>query len=395
MIVSPTPLAIKRAFLKHLRGLGLDPEARLRLVLTKHAVRTLHAAHRVERDAAEAAFVRAHAPRLLHHFADGTEVDPARIEPELVPVVSGTDEAALFRVATRFWSVPVSRGFGRRLRYLVRDRYNGKLIGLLALGSPVFNLAARDTHIGWNVRARERRLTRVMDAYVLGAVEPYASLLGGKLVGSLVGSAEVADHFAAKYADAVGRISGRSDSPDLVLVTTTSSLGRSSVYNRLRLRDPDGTDLVRFEPVGYTAGHGHFHVPEPLFEAMRLLLASRGRAFATSAEFGSGPNRRLRILREGLEAAGVDVALARHGVQRQVFCVPTVPDWRSVLLGQADRSGHGRPSVADLGRTAVERWVIPRAARRPSFRAWTRQDLAERLDIRCQLAVGYPARRAA
>ena len=263
MTVSSTPLAIKRAFLKHLRSLGLDPDARLRLVLTKHAVRALHAAHRAERDQAEATFVQEHAARLFHHFADGAEVDPARVEPELVPVASGTDEAALFRVATRFWSVPVSRGFGRRLRYLVRDRHNDKLIGLLALGSPVFNLAARDAHIRWDVRAREQRLTRVMDAYVLGAVEPYASLLGGKLVGSLVGSAEVARQFADKYAGVAGRISGQADSPDLVLVTTTSSLGRSSVYNRLRLRSSDGGDLVRYHPVGYTAGHGHFHVPEP------------------------------------------------------------------------------------------------------------------------------------
>lgn len=391
MNVSPTPLAIKRAYLKHLRGLGLDPKARLRPVLTKHTIRALHAAHRVERDQAEAAFVREHAHRVLHHFADGVEVEPNRVEPELVPVAAGTEEASLFRVAARFWSVPVSRGFGRRLRYLVRDNHNGKLIGLLALGSPVFNLAARDAHIGWDIRVRERRLTRVMDAYVLGAVEPYASLLGSKLVGSLVGAAEVADDFAAKYADVVGRISGRADSPDLVLVTTTSALGRSSVYNRLRLRDLQGGDLVRYESVGYTAGHGHFHVPEPLFEAMRLLLAARGRAFATSAEYGSGPNRRLRILREGLEAAGVDAALARHGVQREVFCVPTVPDWRTVLLGEADRSTHIRPNVAVLGRAAVARWVAPRAERRPNFRTWTRQDLAERLDVRYRIA----ARQAA
>ena len=392
MTVSPTPLAVKRAFLKHLRRLGLDPDARLRLVLTKNAVRGLHAAHRRERDADEVAFVQEHAPRLLHHFAEGHDVDPARVAPELVPVASGTDEAALFRLATRLWSVPVSRGFGRRLRYLVRDRHNGKLVGLLALGSPVFNLAARDAHVGWTVRDREARLTRVMDAYVLGAVEPYASLLGGKLVGSLVGSAEVAADFAAKYADVQGRISGRRERPDLVLVTTTSSLGRSSVYNRLRLRAPDGSDLVRFEPVGYTAGHGHFHVPEPLFEAMRLLLVARGRAFASSAEYGSGPNRRLRILREGLEAAGVDAALARHGVQREVFCVPTVPDWRAVLLGDHARSVHGRPSAETLGRAAVERWVVPRAVRRPSYRLWTRAELADRLDLRLQMATGGQAR---
>ena len=374
MTVDPTPRAIRRAFLDHLRAIGLAPHPHLRPVLTKDTVRALHAAHRADRDRAEAAFVSRHLDRLAHHFADGRQIDPARVSPELVPVASGTDEAALFRVAARLWSVPVSRGFGRRLRYLVRDRRNGTLVGLLALGSPVFNLAARDAFVGWTVRDREARLTRVMDAYVLGAVEPYASLLGGKLVGALVASAEVAADFATKYAGAVGRISGRADRPDLTLVTTTSALGRSSVYNRLRLRDSGGSDLVRFRSVGFTAGHGHFHVPEPLFDAMRELLVRRGRAFAASAEYGSGPNRRLRILREGLEAAGVDAALARHGVRREVFCVPTVPDWRAVLLGDAPRSGAARPSAEALGRAAVERWVAPRAARRPGFRTWTRDD---------------------
>ena len=373
MPIAPTPDAIRRAFLAHLHTIGLSPHSHLRPVLTKDTVRALHAVQRADRDHAEAAFVRRHADRLLHHFAEGAEIDPARVVPELVPVVSGTDEAALFRIATRLWSVPVSRGFGRRLRYLVRDRQNGKLIGLLALGSPVFNLAARDAFVGWTAQDRELRLTRVMDAYVLGAVEPYASLLGGKLVGSLVGSAEIADAFAAKYNGAVGRISGRAESPDLVLVTTTSALGRSSVYNRLRLRSSGSRDLVRFHSVGFTAGHGHFHVPEPLVEAMRQLLVKRGRAFAASAEYGSGPNRRLRILREGLAAAGVDAALARHGVQREVFCVPTVPDWRDVLLGSTLRSQHVRPTSASLGHAAVARWVIPRAARRPGFRAWTRE----------------------
>lgn len=395
MPIDPTPDAIRRAFLAHLHTIGLAPRPHLRPVMTKDTVRALHALQRAERDGAEAAFVRQHAGRLLHHFAKGDEVDPSRVTPELVPVVSGTDEAALFRVATRLWSVPVSRGFGRRLRYLVRDGQNGKLIGLLALGSPVFNLAARDAFVGWSARDRAHRLTHVMDAYVLGAVEPYASLLGGKLVGALVGSAEIAGAFAARYDGVVGRISGRAERPDLVLVTTSSALGRSSVYNRLRLRSADGCDLVRFRSVGYTAGHGHFHVPEPLMEAMRLLLVQRGRAFAASAEYGSGPNRRLRILREGLAAAGVDAALARHGVQREVFCVPTVPEWRAVLLGCSAPARHLRPSAAALGQAAVARWVVPRAARRPGFRAWTRDDTLALLTARLDPSRVAPVRRVA
>jgi hypothetical protein len=55
--------------------------------------------------------------------------------------------------------VPVSNGFGRRLRYLVWDEHNDKLIGLIAIGDPVFNLSVSrqldqveslDARRGWN-----------------------------------------------------------------------------------------------------------------------------------------------------------------------------------------------------------------------------------------------------
>jgi Domain of unknown function (DUF4338) len=43
---------------------------------------------------------------------------------------------------------------GGRLRYLLWDEHNEKLIGLIAIGDPVFNLSVRDNLIGWNVRDR-------------------------------------------------------------------------------------------------------------------------------------------------------------------------------------------------------------------------------------------------
>src|SRR5262249_41111946 len=69
---------------------------------------------------------------------------------------------------------------GRRLRYLVWDANNDKLIGIMALGDPVFNLKVRDELIGWDIKDRGKRLVNVLDAYVLGAVPPYNMLLGGQ-----------------------------------------------------------------------------------------------------------------------------------------------------------------------------------------------------------------------
>jgi hypothetical protein len=58
-------------------------------------------------------------------------------------------------------------------------------------------------------------------------------LLVGKAVACLIRSREVFDDFARKYGNTVGVISKAAKHASLLAVTTTSSMGRSAVYNRL------------------------------------------------------------------------------------------------------------------------------------------------------------------
>ncbi len=360
---------------RHLASLGLTAlahDGHLPL-LDKDTIRANHAAQRQAMAAHELRVLAPRLPRLLSHFADGREVDPARIDPVLEVVHPEAETGVLFRLATLLWSVPVSRGFGRRLRFLVRDQHNGKLIGLFALGDPVFNLRDRDRWIGWSVREREQRLVHVMDAYVVGAVPPYAQLLGGKLVASLLGAAEVCAHFEAKYAGRVGHISEQLKPATLVLITVTSALGRSSLYNRLRLEG-----LVELVPIGRTQGWGHFQISGELFEQMRQLLALHDHPYAAGHRFGLGPNWRMRVIREALHLAGLDQNLLRHGIPREVFAMPLYANWRAYLVGQADTCDGTRPTASEIALAARERWIVPRSTRRGDYRHWSRED-TERL----------------
>jgi hypothetical protein len=98
-------------------------------------------------------------------------------------------DGLLWRWLSLHWSIPVSSGYGRRLRFLVIDNgHHGKVIGLIGLADPVFALGARESWVGWDAPTRSQRLANVMDAYVLGAVPPYSGLLGGKLVALLATS---------------------------------------------------------------------------------------------------------------------------------------------------------------------------------------------------------------
>jgi hypothetical protein len=124
--------ALRSDILSHLEALALPAlNGNSNGTLSKEAIRASHAFQRREILQHEKAAFGNYWPDLLQQFADGVEVIPEAIEPELVPVVSGEETGYLFRFAALLWSVPVSRGYGRRMRYLVRDRNNGKLIGIL------------------------------------------------------------------------------------------------------------------------------------------------------------------------------------------------------------------------------------------------------------------------
>lgn len=157
---------IKRLLRKHLAALGFQKTRDGALVLPDSGKETIRSMHRAQRDnklVESEAFVAAKLPPLLHRFACGTDIDPGRIKPVLQRISSGTWEADLFRLASLTWAVPVSAGFGRRIRYLVWDESNGKLIGIIAIGDPVYNLAVRDDLIGWSAADRAERLVHMMD----------------------------------------------------------------------------------------------------------------------------------------------------------------------------------------------------------------------------------------
>jgi hypothetical protein len=300
---------------------------------------------------------------LSKYLASGSEVHPDRINP--YPVLVGDDEelGALFRLASLWWSVPVSHGFGRRFRILVFDGSNGKLLGLLGLTDPVFNLKTRDDWIGWDVRTRERMLAHVMDAFVLGAVPPYNQLLGAKFVALLAASNYVRKLVRDRYGKARSIILHRSFDGRLAMVTATSALGRSSIYNRLRR---DGMDI--FLPVGFTEGYGHFHLANGTFQKLRQFLRACQDPEVERYRFGSGPNYRIRVARKALQHLGLPPDLLRHGVKRAVYLAPLAANTAAFLRGDAVRlQWYDRP-LSDIVGYWRERWLLPRASRDPSYR---------------------------
>lgn len=373
--ISAREATLKRRLRRHLTSLGFkkDHEGSLAPPGTaKEVIRTIHNVQRDDRLAANREFITEKLPKLIKHFASGTEIDPARISPVLQRISASTWEGDLFRLASLTWSVPVSNGFGRRLRYLVWDEHNGKLMGIIAIGDPVFNLSVRDKLIDWDVEDRGKRLVNIMDAYVLGSLPPYNALLGGKLVACLLRSRDIYDDFTKAYGGTTGIISKQEKKARLLAITTSSSMGRSSVYNRLKL---NGVEY--FKPIGYTGGWGHFHIPDSLFLDLRHYLRDIGHSYADLNRFGQGPNWRLRTTRAALGALGFKEDMLRHGIRREVFICQLADNALRML-----QSGKGRPALSSLltadeiSKLALARWMTPRAQRRPEFKIWKSEDIA-------------------
>ncbi|WP_140908579.1 Druantia anti-phage system protein DruA [Cognatiluteimonas lumbrici] len=367
---------LKRKIRRHLTRVGFkrDDDGVLYLPAdSKEAIRAAHQMQRSERSSKQSDFLKSRFPRLSEHFATGGEIHPERVRPRLERVRSGTWQAELFKLASLTWSVPVSPGFGRRLRYLVWDDDNQRLMGILAIGDPVFNLRSRDDYIGWTGGQRRSQLVHIMDAYVLGAVPPYNQLLGGKVVASLLRTKEIFDDFRVSYGDREGIISGEIKQARLAAITTTSSMGRSSVYNRVKLGDE-----FYLRPIGYSSGYGHFHIPDKLFQDLRSYLREKKHSYADDHAFGEGPNWRMRVTRTAFELIGMRPSLMMHGVKREVFICEMATNTIEFLKGEdAQLDVSNLKTVDEVGALACERWLIPRAKRQTGYQQWTRQDLID------------------
>lgn len=124
-------------------------------------------------------------PKYSKYFANGSDIHPEKIKPHLIEVDDNLS-SDLFRLARLTWSLPFTRGYGRRIKYIVLDESNDKIIGILGLQSPPLDFPARDKLFSYPVHRKTEFVNQTMDIYTLGSIPPYNQLLGGKLIALLI-----------------------------------------------------------------------------------------------------------------------------------------------------------------------------------------------------------------
>ncbi len=368
-----TAAELRQLVVDELRQIGLtlgEDGWLLSSVFDKDGLRQLHKPARQMELAVHQDWLQHALPRYLPLFADGCEVIPERIRPSLAEVTTDRQHD-LFRFARLLWSIPFSKGYGRRLRFLVMDESNGKLMGLLALQSPPLSFPARDRLFLYPPGRKTELVNQMMDIQTLGAVPPYDRLLGGKLVALGAASNEVRSAYQHKYSGRVTEMEKRVLPAHLVALTTTSAFGRSSLYNRLRYRH-----TLIAESLGYTEGYGSFHLME-LYPLFRAFLEGQG--ISTRGGFGTGPRRKWQTMVRALERLGFSRDLLRHGVKREAFLFPLADNLKDYLEGRATEPVYRDLPFADLVTYWLERWLLPRAERVDGWRKWQRREIGDTL----------------
>jgi hypothetical protein len=341
-------------------------------VLDKAGMRQIHEPAVQLELATQQEWLERNLSRYLNFFANGDDIIPERIDPALVEVTT-RQHRDLFRVARLLWSLPFSKGYGRRLRFLIVDQANDKLIGLLALQSPPLSFPARDRLFQYPPGRKTELVNQTMDIQTLGAVPPYDYLLGGKLVALVAASNEVRQRYWQKYVGRTTEMERRILPPHLIALTTTSAFGRSSLYNRLKYRD-----VTIAESLGYTEGYGTFHLME-LYPLFREFLESQG--ISTYGGFGTGPRRKWQTMVRALERLGFSAEFLRHGIKREVFLFRLIDNLEAYMEGRDTTPVYRNLPFSDLVAWWRERWLLPRVERVHEWKEWRNEEIKNRLRI--------------
>jgi len=343
------------------QGFAVNPHVRPRTD-SKHWLRKVQSEARKEQIAKHSPFLDECLPLAKRYARNGQDIDPRGIDLELKEVQAGTLEEKLFRWWNLvWWSIPYQHAYGRQMRFLLWDRTHDSPFGLVYLQSPVLKMAVRDRYLDIPPEELDIWVNMSMSAQRVGALPPYNDLIGGKMVALSLTSNEVRNAYRRKYKSYSTLLKGRSLTPDLLFITTTSAFGRSSVYNRLRL----GDEQVAVK-LGYTRGSGSFHIPESLFEELMDFLQAEG--VDVQRGFGHGPSRKLKLLSVALDRLGLG-SFEYHGVQREFYMFPLANNVAEVIHRGANPRWYDRPftSLASYWR---ERWALPRSEHKPEWKSF-------------------------
>ena len=327
----------------------------------KSTLRRVHRLKRLEQLKAHRKFLEENLPNARETRIDGADIRPEEIKLGLREVKPDSKLGNLFLWWNLiWWSLPYEHHIGRYMRFVIWDVAHDAPFGLLGLQSPFLRSGVRDDFLGLDDGSVDYWINQSLNANRVGALPPYIILLGSRMVEMTLTANEVRAAYASKYTSRT-LMENRRIPSRLLFTTTTSAFGRGSIYERLRYKNQR---LNRF--IGYTSGAGTFHLPNELYLGLLNVLKEKG--LDVRRGYGTGPSRKLRLIRRGMQIVGLP-DFAYHNKQRGYYLFPNVINLKAVIHRNKKPRWRNLPfdSLATYWR---ERWCIPRARRADDWKAF-------------------------
>ncbi|EGD50103.1 hypothetical protein TheetDRAFT_3087 [Thermoanaerobacter ethanolicus JW 200] len=167
-------------------------------------------------------------------------------------------------------------------------------------------------------------------------------------------------------------------SPHLVLFTTTSAYGRSSIYNRVKYKDK----LLCFS-LGYTKGFGAFKYTDEISRLMKEYLLLKG--IEVKGGYGNGPNYKFRLINTAIKEINKEIdlkevlniksikQLLKHEVKEK-FCFPLASNVVEYINGIDKEVKYYDYKFEELAEYWKERYLKRRVKTNDEWRYWNKDN---------------------
>ena len=242
---------------------------------------------------------------------------------------------------------------GRNVKFYVKDKVSGKILGIICLGSDVTSLGARDTFIGWSKdnKFKDGKLKHTSIGTTICCAQPLGfNFLGGKLVAALVTSSVVRDAWKELYGQT------------LVGLSTTSLYGIHSMYNSIPL----------WKTLGSSSGKIALKPDDSTYEVWHEWLkeneADEYKRQTTQKEGVAGPPTgvKQKVINMIFKAVGVKSSTYMHGFKRGIFYADMYENGKEFLRGEIEEKDLKMKQKYIADSDYIMKWWKPKAIKRYS-----------------------------
>lgn len=282
-----------------------------------------------------------------------TIIELAALEPyvEMLEQGNAKDNETWTLVRRLIHTMEFTANPGRNLKFFVKDKVTGKLLGVICLGSDVTSLGARDKYIGWSLdnKFKDGKLKHTAIGTTICCAQPLGyNFLGGKLVAALVTSSVVRDAWKKLYGQT------------LVGMSTTSLYGIHSMYNSIPLWRTMGKSVGRIALKPDDATYEVWH------DWVRENMESEYKKATTQKEGVSGPPTGVKQKTINLifRAVGIKASDYEHGFQRGIYYADMYENGKEFLRGEIEEKDLKMKQKYIDDSDYIMKWWKPKAIKR-------------------------------